>query len=503
MSAAAISTIPALSQRGRGHRREQHAERHAAERREQRAGRLAGERVLARPGEHEQRYRRERRRSAWPRASPTRARPRPGSAPRRAPGRSGPVAVSDTYRIAKITTTIEPIGTSAQPRPRNRSSQATRATGRGAATTPACNSEQAGVRRDERERHARQSTWPSEEGSYEPSRCPTHRRLEMTSSGRNRRRSMARAVSDLDGKWSGPTNIGMGTLGSPPTATEQATSAGSQIQVYWKGTDGALWEADTSGGTKWSGQRATAWARSAPPCWRAALGRPSRRGAAGLRRRAAARASASCAAQLVREPVAELARSARASAGAARARLGIDLEQLLDRLALDVEPGRCRSRPRRPAARARSRSRSPPPRPRRRRKIQASDAGVLAEAGPQELAVVVLAEPVDVEDPRQLGALAPADLEPVGEVVGHVVAAERQHRHRVEAELADVPGWPRRSSPRTWSSRGTRRAPSRGPRSTSGTTVARRPPNSIASIGTPPGDVPLRVRSTGTGRSAP
>lgn len=55
------------------------------------------------------------------------------------------------------------------------------------------------------------------------------------------------------GKWSGPTNVGMGTLGSPPTATEQATSAGSQIQVYWKGTDGALWEADTSGGTKWSG----------------------------------------------------------------------------------------------------------------------------------------------------------------------------------------------------------------------------------------------------------
>ncbi len=30
--------------------------------------------------------------------------------------------------------------------------------------------------------------------------------------------------------------------------------------------------------------------------------------------------------------------------------------------------------------------------------------------------------------------------EPVAEVVGHVVAAERQHRHRVEAQLADVPG---------------------------------------------------------------
>jgi hypothetical protein len=55
------------------------------------------------------------------------------------------------------------------------------------------------------------------------------------------------------GKWTGPSNVGMGPLGSPPTAAEQSTSAGPQIQVYWKGTDGALWEADTSGGTKWSG----------------------------------------------------------------------------------------------------------------------------------------------------------------------------------------------------------------------------------------------------------
>ena len=70
-----------------------------------------------------------------------------------------PVAVSDTYRIAKITTTIEPIGTSAHPRPRNRSSHATRAIGRGAATTPACTASMRGVRRYERERHARQSTW--------------------------------------------------------------------------------------------------------------------------------------------------------------------------------------------------------------------------------------------------------------------------------------------------------------------------------------------------------
>lgn len=55
------------------------------------------------------------------------------------------------------------------------------------------------------------------------------------------------------GKWSGPSEIGMGPLGSPPTATEQQTSAGAQIQVYWKGTNGALWEGDTSGASSWSG----------------------------------------------------------------------------------------------------------------------------------------------------------------------------------------------------------------------------------------------------------
>ena len=68
-------------------------------------------------------------------------------------------------------------------------------------------------------------------------------------------------------------------------------------------------------------------------------------------------------------------------------------------------------------------------------------AAVLAEAGPEELAVVVLAEPVDEEDPRQLRRVASrADLQPVAEVVGHVVAAEGQHRHRVEAQLADLAG---------------------------------------------------------------
>ena len=53
--------------------------------------------------------------------------------------------------------------------------------------------------------------------------------------------------------WTGPTELGIGPLGSPPSAAEQATSAGTQIQVYWKGTNGASYEADTSGGAKWSG----------------------------------------------------------------------------------------------------------------------------------------------------------------------------------------------------------------------------------------------------------
>ena len=66
-------------------------------------------------------------------------------------------------------------------------------------------------------------------------------------------------------------------------------------------------------------------------------------------------------------------------------------------------------------------------------------ADVLAEAGPDELARRVLAEPVDVEQLRQLlrvGLLA--DLQPVPEVVAHVVAAERQHREGVVAQLADL-----------------------------------------------------------------
>ncbi len=66
-------------------------------------------------------------------------------------------------------------------------------------------------------------------------------------------------------------------------------------------------------------------------------------------------------------------------------------------------------------------------------------AQVVAVAGPEELAVGALAEPVDVEDLRQLRARL-VEREPVREVVAVVVAAERLHRHRVAAQHANGAG---------------------------------------------------------------
>ena len=66
-------------------------------------------------------------------------------------------------------------------------------------------------------------------------------------------------------------------------------------------------------------------------------------------------------------------------------------------------------------------------------------AHVVAEAGPDEVALVVGAEPVDVEDRQDLGALGLqplAQVEPVLEVVAHVVAAEGQHGERIAAHHA-------------------------------------------------------------------
>ena len=64
-------------------------------------------------------------------------------------------------------------------------------------------------------------------------------------------------------------------------------------------------------------------------------------------------------------------------------------------------------------------------------------AEVFAVAGPEELAVFVAAEPIDVEDPRRI-LQAAAEVEPMAEVVAHVVAAERQHGERIAADLAEL-----------------------------------------------------------------
>mmetsp|Transcript_878 Transcript_878/g.2015 ORF Transcript_878/g.2015 Transcript_878/m.2015 type:complete len:634 (+) Transcript_878:965-2866(+) len=74
-------------------------------------------------------------------------------------------------------------------------------------------------------------------------------------------------------------------------------------------------------------------------------------------------------------------------------------------------------------------------------------AHVLAVAGPDEFAVRALAEPVDAVDGRQLGPCPfrsclqlGAQVQPVLEIVGHVVAHEGQHRERVAAHHALLAG---------------------------------------------------------------
>ncbi len=64
-------------------------------------------------------------------------------------------------------------------------------------------------------------------------------------------------------------------------------------------------------------------------------------------------------------------------------------------------------------------------------------AHVLAEAGPHEPPVGVLPEPVHVEDLGRLAQRA-LHLDPVPEVVAHVIAAERPHRHRIAADGPDT-----------------------------------------------------------------
>src|SRR5438270_60568 len=64
------------------------------------------------------------------------------------------------------------------------------------------------------------------------------------------------------------------------------------------------------------------------------------------------------------------------------------------------------------------------------------DAHILAKAWPNELAIGIFTEPVDVEDPRSETerSLHP---EPVPEIIAHVIPAKRQHGHRIAADLTD------------------------------------------------------------------
>src|SRR5580658_6241980 len=62
---------------------------------------------------------------------------------------------------------------------------------------------------------------------------------------------------------------------------------------------------------------------------------------------------------------------------------------------------------------------------------------VLAEPWPEKRSLVVLPEPVDHEDLRWIGDLA-LHVQPMGKVLAHAVATERQHRHRIATHHADL-----------------------------------------------------------------
>lgn len=61
---------------------------------------------------------------------------------------------------------------------------------------------------------------------------------------------------------------------------------------------------------------------------------------------------------------------------------------------------------------------------------------IFTKARPEEFAVFVFAEPVDIENAGWVGDVA-AELQPMVEVIGHVVAAEWEHGKRVTAHFTD------------------------------------------------------------------
>src|SRR5438477_6765809 len=66
-------------------------------------------------------------------------------------------------------------------------------------------------------------------------------------------------------------------------------------------------------------------------------------------------------------------------------------------------------------------------------------AHVVAETGPKKLAALAFAEPVHVKNERRIGQTF-SNCEPMAEIIADVVAAERQHRHRIATDLADRAG---------------------------------------------------------------
>jgi hypothetical protein len=62
-------------------------------------------------------------------------------------------------------------------------------------------------------------------------------------------------------------------------------------------------------------------------------------------------------------------------------------------------------------------------------------AHIFAETGPQKLPVGILAEPIDQKNAGRFADRA-LHFDPVAKIVAHMIAAEREHRHGIAADLA-------------------------------------------------------------------
>ena len=67
------------------------------------------------------------------------------------------------------------------------------------------------------------------------------------------------------------------------------------------------------------------------------------------------------------------------------------------------------------------------------------DAHVFAKAGPEKFAVLPLAEPVHVENASRLAQCA-LHIDPVAEIVAHVITAEWQHGHGIASNFPEGSG---------------------------------------------------------------